>query len=439
VSTDASHDSSLQSWVDSANSPDNEFPIQNLPFGIFQRRGARGSASMGVAIGDRVLDLTACVRGGLLAGDAAAAARLVVDDSLNRLMALGRDTAGAMRRAIVGLLERSNTAAAARGDAITLPLAAVELMAPARIGDYSDFYASIHHATNVGSMFRPDDPLLPNYKHVPIGYHGRASSVVVSGTPVTRPRGQIRDDPAAPPAYGPSRRLDYELEIGMFVGTGNRLGDPIPIARAHEHLWGIVIVNDWSARDIQTWEYQPLGPFLAKSFATSISPWVVTMDALEPFRAPVAPRPPGDPRPLPYLTDAQDQKTGAIDVTVEVWLRSSMMRARNVAAVRVSSGRLADLYWTPAQLLTHHASNGCNLQPGDLLASGTISGPTRESRGCLLERAWRGTEPVELPTGERRSFLEDGDEVTMRGYAEREGFRRIGLGECRAVISPSVS
>jgi fumarylacetoacetase len=312
-------------------------------------------------------------------------------------------------------------------------------MAPARIGDYSDFYASIHHATNVGSMFRPDDPLLPNYKHVPIGYHGRASSVVVSGTPVTRPRGQIRDDPAAPPAYGPSRRLDYELEIGMFVGTGNRLGDPIPIARAHEHLWGIVIVNDWSARDIQTWEYQPLGPFLAKSFATSISPWVVTMDALEPFRAPVAPRPPGDPRPLPYLTDAQDQKTGAIDVTVEVWLRSSMMRARNVAAVRVSSGRLADLYWTPAQLLTHHASNGCNLQPGDLLASGTISGPTRESRGCLLERAWRGTEPVELPTGERRSFLEDGDEVTMRGYAEREGFRRIGLGECRAVISPSVS
>jgi fumarylacetoacetase len=394
---------------------------------------------MGVAIGDRVLDLTACVRGGLLAGDAAAAARLVVDDSLNRLMALGRDTAGAMRRAIVGLLERSNSAAAARGDAITLPLAAVELMVPARIGDYSDFYASIHHATNVGSMFRPDDPLLPNYKHVPIGYHGRASSVVVSGTPVTRPRGQIRDDPAAPPAYGPSRRLDYELEIGMFVGTGNRLGDPIPIARAHEHLWGIVIVNDWSARDIQTWEYQPLGPFLAKSFATSISPWVVTMDALEPFRAPVAPRPPGDPRPLPYLTDAQDQKTGAIDVTVEVWLRSSMMRARNVAAVRVSSGRLADLYWTPAQLLTHHASNGCNLQPGDLLASGTISGPTRESRGCLLERAWRGTEPVELPTGERRSFLEDGDEVTMRGYAEREGFRRIGLGECRAVISPSVS
>jgi fumarylacetoacetase len=439
VSTDASHDSSLQSWVDSANSPDNEFPIQNLPFGIFQRRGARGSASMGVAIGDRVLDLTACVRGGLLAGDAAAAARLVVDDSLNRLMALGRDTAGAMRRAIVGLLERSNAAAAARGDAITLPLAAVELMVPARIGDYSDFYASIHHATNVGSMFRSDDPLLPNYKHVPIGYHGRASSVVVSGTPVTRPRGQIRDDPAAPPAYGPSRRLDYELEIGMFVGTGNRLGDPIPIARAHEHLWGIVIVNDWSARDIQTWEYQPLGPFLAKSFATSISPWVVTMDALEPFRAPVAPRPPGDPRPLPYLTDAQDQKTGAIDVTVEVWLRSSMMRARNVAAVRVSSGRLADLYWTPAQLLTHHASNGCNLQPGDLLASGTISGPTRESRGCLLERAWRGTEPVELPTGERRSFLEDGDEVTMRGYAEREGFRRIGLGECRAVISPSVS
>jgi fumarylacetoacetase len=439
VSADASHDRSLRSWVESANEPDSEFPIQNLPFGVFRRRGARGSASVGVAIGDKVLDLTACARVGLLPADTGAAVRLVVDDSLNRLMALGRDPARTIRLSLVELLERSNTAAAARAGEITRPLAEVELLVPARIGDYSDFYASIHHATNVGSMFRPDDPLLPNYKYVPIGYHGRASSIVVSGTPVRRPWGQICDDQKAPPVYGPSRRLDYEVEIGMFVGAGNPLGDPIPLARAQDHLWGIVIVNDWSARDIQTWEYQPLGPFLAKSFATSISPWIVTMDALEPFHAPAASRQPGDPRPLPYLTDPRDQQAGAIDVTVEVWLRSAAMREGNLAPLRVSSGRFADLYWTPGQLVAHHTSNGCNLQPGDLIASGTISGPTKESRGCLLERAWRGTEPVELPTGERRGFLEDGDEVTMRGYAERDGFRRIGLGECSAVVSSSAS
>ena len=439
MSTDASHDRSLRSWVTSANEPDTDFPIQNLPFGIFRRRGTRGSASVGVAIGDSVLDLTACARTGLLPADAGAATRLVVDDSLNRLMALGRDTARSIRASLVDLLEQSNAAAAARAGDITVPLAEVELLVPARIGDYSDFYASIHHATNVGGMFRPDNPLLPNYKYVPIGYHGRASSIVVSGTPVRRPQGQIRDDPHAPPVYAPSRRLDYEIEIGMFVGPANPLGAPVPIARAREHLWGIVIVNDWSARDIQTWEYQPLGPFLAKSFATSISPWIVTMDALEPFRAPAAPRAPGDPQPLPYLTDARDQQAGAIDVTVEVWLRSMAMRERKLEPVRVSSGRFADLYWTPGQLVAHHTSNGCNLQPGDLLASGTISGPTLESRGCLLERAWRGTEPLELPTGERRSFLEDGDEVTMRGHAERDGFRRIGLGECSAVISSAAS
>jgi fumarylacetoacetase len=441
VSTDASHDRSLRSWVSAANDPDSDFPIQNLPFGVFRRRGTKGGGgggtSVGVAIGDRVLNLTACARANLLSAEAGAAARFVVDDSVNRLMAQGRDVARALRTSLVEILEEANTAASRRANEITLPLAEVELILPVRIGNYSDFYASIHHATNVGSMFRPDSPLLPNYKHVPIGYHGRASSIVVSGTPVRRPRGQTRDDPNTLPEYAPSRRLDYELEVGAFVGLPNALGEPVPIQRARDHLWGIAIVNDWSARDIQTWEYQPLGPFLAKSFATSISPWIVTMDALEPFRVPQAKRPAGDPEPLPYLNDAADRKAGGLDLTLEVSLRTAGMRERNEAAIRVSTGRFTDMYWTLGQLVAHHTSNGCNLQTGDLLASGTISGASKESRGCLLERTWRGTEPLELPSGERRSFLEDGDEVTMRGYAQRDGYRRIGLGECTGVISSS--
>jgi fumarylacetoacetase len=288
-------------------------------------------------------------------------------------------------------------------------------------------------------MFRPENPLLPNYKYVPIGYHGRASSIVVSGTPIRRPVGQIHDDPNAPPEYAPTRRLDYELEIGAFVATPNMLGEPVPIQSAAERLCGITIVNDWSARDVQAWEYQPLGPFLAKSFATSLGPWVVTMDALEPFHTPAASRPAGDPEPLPYLRDAHDQQAGALDLTLEVWIRSAKMRDESIPAVRVSVGRFAEMYWTLGQLVAHHTSNGCNLQTGDLIASGTVSGPTKESRGCLLERAWRGTEPIELPTGERRAFLEDGDEVVMRGYAQRDGFRRIGLGECAGLVTPSTS
>jgi fumarylacetoacetase len=436
VTLDATHEPSLRSWVSAANEPNADFPIQNLPFGVFRRRGRKESPGLGVAIGDRILRLAACARADLLTGDAGSVARLAVDDSLNRLMKEGRALLRALRETLVEILQEGNAAAERRASDLTVAQSDAELLAPVEIGDYTDFYASLHHATNVGSMFRPDSPLLPNYKYIPIGYHGRASSIVVSGTDIRRPSGQTRDDANAPPAYGPSRRLDYEVELGAYVGVGNPLGEPIPIARAEEHLWGVCLVNDWSARDIQSWEYQPLGPFLSKSFATSVSPWVVTLDALAPFRIPATQRPAGDPAPLPYLSDASDARQGGIDVTLEVSLRSAAMRARGDAPARLSRGRFAEMYWTVAQLVTHHASNGCNLRTGDLIASGTVSGPTKESRGCLLERAWRGTEPIELPTGERRAFLEDGDEVIMRGYAERQGYRRVGLGECSGIISP---
>jgi fumarylacetoacetase len=430
---DETHDIGLRSWVESANDAATDFPIQNLPLGVF-RRGGAPSPGVGVAIGDRVLDLAACARDGLLGETGRELRARTASASLNEIFAYGRDYAAKMRRALVELLAERNSAAAKRGAEITLLARDVEMQLPAHIGNYTDFYASIQHATNVGSMFRPDNPLLPNYKYVPIGYHGRASSIVVSGTPITRPQGQTREDADAPPVFGPTKRLDYEMELGVFVGRGNALGQPVPIERAEDHLWGVCLVNDWSARDIQSWEYQPLGPFLAKNFATTVSPWVVSMDAVAPFRAPASPRPPGDPAPLQYLSHERDKSRGGIDITLEVWLRSARMRESGVPAMRVSRGSFREMYWTLAQLATHHASNGCNLQPGDLLASGTVSGADKESRGCLLERTWRGTEPLELPTGERRAFLEDGDEVTMRGYAERSGFRRVGLGECTGSI-----
>jgi fumarylacetoacetase len=317
---------------------------------------------------------------------------------------------------------------------LLVPMDQVELVMPADVGDYTDFYASIHHATNVGSMFRPDNPLLPNYKYVPIGYHGRASSLVVSGANVRRPMGQLRPDPNAPPVFGPSRSLDYELELGAVVGVGNELGRTIPIEHADDHVFGLVLLNDWSARDIQSWEYQPLGPFLAKNFTSTVSPWIVTLEALAPFRAPAAKRPAGDPEPLEYLADADDQKQGGYDISLEVLIRSASMRERGIAPMRVSRGNFQTMYWTVAQLLAHHASNGCNLRPGDLLGSGTISGPEKECRGCLLEMTWRGKEPLKLPTGESRAFLEDGDEVIFRGWCEKPGFARIGFGECRGAI-----
>ena len=434
--TDDTHRAELRSWIDSANAPATDFPIQNLPLGCFRRDGR---ARPGVAIGDQIADLAA-MRAVLelepRIHDAIEASAL--QGALNPLLALGRTALRELRAALSDAL-RSETSSGERarslGDAILVPMRDATMMLPVRVGDYTDFYASIDHASNVGSMLRPDNALLPNYKWVPIGYHGRASSIVPSGTPVRRPSGQTREESSSPPVFGPSRRLDYELEVGAIIADGNALGAPIPIASAEQHVAGLCLVNDWSARDIQAWEYQPLGPFLAKSFATTLSPWIVTLDALAPFRVPATDRPEGDPAPLPYLDDAADRSKGGFDISLEVLLSTRRMREDGVPPWRATAGSFATMYWTLAQMVAHHTSNGCNLQPGDLLASGTVSGPTKESRGCLLERTWRGSEPLALPTGESRRFLEDGDEVIMRAWCERDGRRRIGFGECRGIVS----
>ncbi len=430
------HNPELVSWVESANVRDTDFPIQNLPFGVYRKKGENSSGRIGVAIGDQILDITGCMQAGLFTGLAARAAEACSGSSLNALMALGGEHWSALRKRLSELL-RSGSPDRSRAESYLLPIVAAELLLPATVGDYTDFYASIYHATNVGSMFRPDNPLLPNYKYVPIGYHGRSSSIVASGTSVRRPSGQTKDDSAPAPVVGPSQQLDYEMEVGMFVGPGNQLGERIDIAKAEDHIFGLCLVNDWSARDIQKWEYQPLGPFLAKNFATTLSPWVVTLEALAPFRVAAFQRPQGDPQPLPYLSSRSNQDHGGIDLTLEVLLSSQQMREKGSTPERLSVGTFADMYWTIAQLLAHHASNGCNLRPGDLLASGTVSGQGKESRGCLLELTWRGTEPISLPTGEERRFLHDGDEVVMRGYCERDGFRRIGFGECRGIVVPA--
>jgi fumarylacetoacetase len=419
-------DSRALSWVESANDPGTDFPIQNLPFGVFV---SPPTCSIGVAIGDRILDLSRCAETGLLSGLSQESIHACLAPVLNPLMSLGRDHWSPLRGRIIELL-RTGSPHQSSVEPLLVPIYEATMALPANIGDYSDFYASIHHATNVGRLFRPDNPLLPNYKYVPIGYHGRASSIIISGTPVHRPNGQTKDAAAPAPGFGPSRMLDYELEVGFFVGPGNALAHPIPIRAAEDHIFGLCLLNDWSARDIQSWEYQPLGPFLAKSFATSISPWIVTMEALAPFRAPAYERPEGDPEPLPYLNSENDRKQGGIDLMLEVYIKSRQLDA----PMRLSRGNLRDLYWTPAQLLTHHASNGCNLRPGDLLASGTVSGPRPEARGCLLELTRRGADPIRLPTGEMRKFLEDGDEVIFHGYCQREGYPRIGFGECRGTI-----
>jgi fumarylacetoacetase len=434
---DDSHRADLVSWVGSAQKANGDFPIQNLPLGCF--RAAGQDPRPGMAIGDRVLDLVAARDAGLLddANDSIIEACATVG-ALNPLLAAGRGAITRLRREVSRLLRadtQEGDRAQAQRERLLVPIADAELLLPARVGDFTDFYASIHHASNVGSMFRPDSPLLPNYKWVPIGYHGRASSLVPSGATVRRPEGQTREGEAAAPTFGPTQRLDYELEVGAFIATENALGRKIAIADAESHVAGLCLVNDWSARDIQSWEYQPLGPFLAKSFATTVSPWIVTLDALAPFRTPVFARPASDPRPLPYLEDERNDREGGIGIALEVLLSSARMRDEGRQPMRVSLGSFRTIYWTVAQLVTHHASNGCNLQPGDLLASGTVSGETKESRGCLLERTWRGTEPLALPTGEQRRFLEDGDEVIMRGWCEREGYRRIGFGECRGVVA----
>lgn len=442
----ATHDPKLASWIESANSPDTDFPPQNLPFCVFRQGGQR---RIGVGIGDQILDLYELANSQLLPQQLTAAARAT---NLNALMGYGLAERQALRSALSRLItDRASPLAVNRAlqQQALRSQDSVGLELPAEIGDYTDFYASLFHATNVGSMFRPDNPLLPNYKHVPIGYHGRASSIVPSGSSVRRPSGQL--PPASEggtPAFGPSQNLDYELELGFWVGSGNQLGQPIPLQTAESHLFGVCLLNDWSARDMQRWEYQPLGPFLAKNFASSISPWVVTMEALAPFRCEAFARPAGDPQPLPYLSDSENRQRGGIDVQLEVWLISRQMREQQLPAIRLSRGTFAHMYWTAAQLLTHHASNGCNLRSGDLLGSGTVSGPTRESRGCLLELTWNGEyghplpgnqrTPLVLPSGEQRVYLADGDEIVFRGWCERPGTRRIGFGECRGLIQGAI-
>lgn len=430
---DQTNDPALTSWVDTANGH-RDFPVQNLPLGTFSTDGEQRRA--GVAIGDYILDLAAIADAGLI--DAAWCEDLC-QPVLNAWLARGPDDHAALRARLSELLtDESNR------DAIELNLVGqseATMHLPCVIGDYTDFYVGIHHATNVGKQFRPDNPLLPNYKYVPIGYHGRASSVRASGEPVVRPNGQRKPPDAEAPEYGPSRRLDYELELGIWIGEGNELGSPIPMREAGRHIAGYCLLNDWSARDIQAWEYQPLGPFLAKNFLTSVSPWVVSPQALAPFRKPMPQRPTGDPQPLPYLDDADDRRTGALGIQLEVTLTTERMREEGVAPHMLSRGAAdSAMYWSAAQIVAHHSSNGCNLQPGDLIGTGTLSTESSGGLGSLLEISQGGKAPVQLPNGETRSFLDDGDEVTLRAWCEAEGAVRIGLGECvgRVVAAPAI-
>jgi len=439
INVNETHDQNLKSWIESANAPVTDFPIQNLPFCVFTRSCSYENVRVGVAVGDFILDVYACYECCLFDDEsfniAVSADNYCLDHSV---MKKNRSIQTAFRKRLIEILRDNadeETQKNVRRNLI--PVDEVQFYLPAHIGDYTDFYCSIFHASNVGAMFRPDNPLLPNYKFVPIGYHGRASSIVVSGTEITRPKGQNRADENAAPQYIPCKNLDYEMEVGFFIGQGNELGDTISIEDAEEHIFGLCLVNDWSARDIQAWEYQPLGPFLAKNFATSISPFVVTMEALAPFRTNAFKREEGDPQPLDYLSSDENEKSGGFDINLEVYLQTEKMRDENTEPFLLSRSNTKDLYWTIAQMLAHHASNGCNLQTGDLMATGTVSGAAKEARGCLLELTWRGKEPIELPNGETRRFLEDGDEIIMKGFCEREGFRRIGFGECRGVVVPA--
>ena len=433
------HDPSLTSWIESANAPDTDFPIQNLPFGVFSRKGD-AERRVGVAIGDQIVDVGESLSANLWSGKARDVARWCDRPNLNELMAAPRESLSEFRARLSELLGGTP------GDTSVInplppgalvPMAEADLFLPSEIGDYTDFYASIYHATNVGKLFRPDNPLLPNYKHVPIAYHGRASSIVISGTEVRRPRGQSVQGGSTTPTYSPTEMLDYEAEVGFFVGQGTERGQTLTVDEAEERIFGLCLVNDWSARDIQSWEYQPLGPFLSKNFATTISPWVVTWEALEPYRVPAFFRPSSDPQPLPYLSSNRDKNEGGVDLNIEVYIRSMLMREGRLRPFRLSAASFADMYWTPAQMLAHHASNGCNLRPGDLFASGTVSGPEPQSQGCLLELTRRGADAIVLPTGEERKFLHDGDEVIMRAFFQRDGAARIGLGECSGIVVAS--
>ena len=429
------HDPALRSWVASANLAGSDFPIQNLPFAVFRRRGTLEAFRGGVAIGDQILDLAALVAAGMFSAEATTAVQAGAQDKLNALMALGANAWSALRLALSRAL-REGAAGQDQLAACLVPQSEAEYGVPARIGDYTDFYTSVHHATNIGRQFRPDNPLLPNYKWVPIGYHGRASSIGVSGQRFHRPVGQTLPPGATQPVFGPSQRLDIELELGIFVGTGNALGEPVAMAQAEAHVFGLCLLNDWSARDLQAWEYQPLGPFLSKNFATTISPWIVTLEALAPYRVPFL-RPEADPQPLPYLDSEANRRQGSLDIQLQVGLTTPRMRDAGQGEATICRTSYRHAYWTMAQMVTHHTVNGCNLQPGDLFGSGTLSGPTLDQAGALIELTTGGTHPLQLPNGESRTYLEDGDAVVIRGWCEKAGAARIGFGECLGTVLPA--
>ena len=427
------HDVNLTSWVTSANT-NSDFPIQNLPFGLFKRKQKNEAFRAGVAIGDHVLDLAAVANSNVFSGSVQTALQAASQSTLNALMDLGAHTNSELRLALSQAL-RSNCALQSALTPALISQQDVELGMPCQIGDYTDFYTSIYHATAIGKLFRPDNPLLPNYKWIPIGYHGRSSTIGISGQQFHRPVGQTKAPDATKPSFGPCKRLDYELEMGLFVGKSTQMGELINIENAEQHLFGVCIFNDWSARDIQAWEYQPLGPFLAKSFASTISPWIVTMEALAPFRSHFT-RPETDPQPLPYLTSVQNSQYGGLDIDLSCFIQTPAMRDGKQPMAQLSKSNFKYSYWTPAQLITHHASNGCAMRSGDLLGSGTQSGPSFEEAGSLLELSKGGQSPVTLPNGEKRTFLEDGDSIIMRASCSKQGAARIGFGEVVATVLP---
>lgn len=438
VQLNETHNPSLKSWVASANDGQTDFPIQNLPFGVFRRAGSHEHFRIGVAIGDQILDLHLAQQAGIFADVTnSALANALAASSLNALMNLGNSVASQVRLALSKALREGATVQEKLVGAL-IAQSEAEYALPAQIGDYTDFYTSIHHATSVGKLFRPDNPLLPNYKWVPIGYHGRSSSIGVSGQQFRRPVGQTMPPNATAPNFGPAKRMDYECEVGMFIGQGNALGDAIAVDQAEQHVFGLCLLNDWSARDVQGWEYQPLGPFLAKNFASTISPWVVTMEALAPFRTHWT-RDAADPQPLPYLDYPSLREQGAFDIELEVLLQTEKMRQDGTPAQRLSLSNFRHSYWTVAQMVAHHTVNGCNLQAGDFLGSGTQSGPRPEEAGSLLELTEGGKKPIVFSNGEQRVFMEDGDSIIIRGWAQKEGAMRIGFGEVEGRLLPARS
>jgi fumarylacetoacetase len=434
-SLNETHNPALLSWISSASAAGTDFPIQNLPFGVFRRAGSMEDFRVGVAIGDAIVDLTAAQALGVFTGAAAAPALSCCATTLNAFMALGTTAWSALRLALSRML-RDGAAEQPLLQKCLVPQVQAEYAVPANIGDYTDFYTSIHHATNVGRLFRPDSPLMPNYQWVPIGYHGRSSSIGVSGQSFRRPMGQTLAPGATQPVLGPSKRVDYELELGVFMGNGNPLGEPIALDAAEQHVFGLCLFNDWSARDIQGWEYQPLGPFLSKNFASTVSPWVVTLEALAPYRS-AWQRPPDHPQPLPYLDSDTLRQSGAFEIALEVWIETAAMRVKGLSPHRLSASNFHHAYWSVSQMVAHHTVNGCNLCPGDLLGSGTQSGPKPDEAGALIELTQGGKHTIALPDGESRTFLEDGDRVVFKGFCQREGAARIGFGEVSGTLLPA--